>query len=98
MVRHIVFWKIHKDGTEDLRFKSFIKFTEMVENLKTVIPEIVEARTGYNKIDGEYHICIESLFNSWEDLNTYSVHPDHIKVRKFMDSIKYDKTVFDYEF
>lgn len=54
---------------------------------------------GYNVNEGDvFHVCIDSVFDSLEDLNTYIDHPEHQKVRAFMNEVSYDKTVFDYEF
>lgn len=99
MIKHIVFWKINKDGTDKDRKRTVERFREKTEHLKTIIPQIREASVGENVNSGNaFHVCIDSVFNSLEDLNIYINHPEHLKVREFMDSVSYDKTVFDYEF
>lgn len=99
MIKHIVFWKINKDGTALDRKKTIESFREKTEYLKTIIPQIREAAVGENVNPGDvFHICIDSVFDSLEDLDTYINHPEHLKVREFMDSVSYGKTVFDYEF
>lgn len=99
MIKHIVFWKIHQNGTESVRKETFHQFENMINDLSKVIPQIVEARVGYNfQADNNYHICIDAIFNSRADLDTYIKHPDHLKVRKFLDSCQFEKTIFDYEF
>ena len=66
---------------------------------RSIIPQIKSATVGYNVNEGDvFHVCIDSVFDSLEDLNTYIDHPEHQKVRAFMNEVSYDKTVFDYEF
>lgn len=99
MIKHIVFWKLHKDGTAQEREKTICEFREKTEYLKTIIPQIREARVGGNINSGDvFHVCIDSVFDSVQDLDTYINHPEHLKVREFMNSVSYDKAVFDYEF
>ena len=96
MVKHIVLWKILKDGSKEARMEKFRMFREKTEYLKTIIREIVEATVAYNINENEFDICIDSVFRSTEDLQTYILHPEHLKVRSFLDSIQYQNTVFDY--
>ena len=99
MVKHIVFWKINKGGTEEERKKNVEAFARKTAYLKLIIPQIREATVGYNVNEGDvFHDCIDSVFDSLEDLEIYINHPEHLKVREFMNSISYDKTVFDYYF
>lgn len=99
MIKHIVFWKINKDGTEEERKATVEAFRQKTEYLKTIIPQIKEATVGYNYNDGDvFHVCIDSVFENEEELDKYIYHPEHLKVREFMNSVSYDKTVFDYKF
>ncbi len=99
MIKHIVFWKIHKDGTNEERMASIEKFRNMTEYLKTIIPELQEATVAANLNEGDvFHVCIDSVFRSVEEMNTYVNHPEHQKVKAFISNISYDKVSFDYEF
>ena len=97
MIKHIVFWKINKDGTDSDRRATVEAFRKKTEYLQTIIPQIKSATVGYNVNEGDvFHVCIDSVFDSLDDLNTYIDHPEHQKVRVFMNEVSYDKTVFDY--
>lgn len=99
MIKHIVFWKILKDGSAQERQEAIETFRQKTEYLKTIIPEIQEATVGSNVNEGDvFHVCIDSTFRSLEELDAYINHPEHLKVREYMNSISYDKVVFDYEF
>ena len=98
MIKHIVFWKIHKNGTPEQKQASIQAFREKTQYLQTIIPEIREATVGANVNPDGFDVCIDSVFDNLEDLETYIQHPEHLKVRAFLDGIQYEKTVFDYEF
>lgn len=99
MIKHIVFWKINKDGSDADRRATVEAFRQKTAYLQTIIPQIQSATVGYNVNEGDvFHVCIDSVFASLEDLNIYINHPEHLKVRTFMNDVSYDKTVFDYEF
>lgn len=99
MIKHIVFWKILKDGTAEERLQAAEIFRRKTEYLKTIIPQIQEATVGINVNEGDvFHVCIDSTFRSLDELNAYINHPEHLKVREYMNTISFDKTVFDYEF
>ena len=99
MIKHIVFWKINRDGTAEERQATVEAFRQKTAYLKSIIPEIREATVGANMNKGDvFHVCIDSVFEDVDQLNTYINHPEHLKVREFMNSVSYDKTVFDYEF
>lgn len=97
MVKHIVFWKIC--GAVEERERCIEEFRRKTLSLQAIIPQIKSAVIGANICaDSGYHVCIDSVFTSREDLEVYIDHPEHLKVREFMDENTYDKTVFDYEF
>lgn len=99
MIKHIVFWKIDKGGTQEDRLAKVEAFRQKTAYLQTIIPQIRSAHVGWNVNQGDvFHVCIDSVFDSLEDLEAYIQHPEHLKVRAFMNEISYDKTVFDYEF
>ena len=99
MIKHIVMWKILKDGTAEERLAACREFAEKTAYLQSIIPEIKEAKVGWNVNDGDvFHICIDSVFENLDDLNTYINNPEHMKVRTWLNSILYDKAVMDYEF
>ena len=48
MIKHIVFWKIHKGGTQKERQQTIDAFRSKTNYLKTVIPQIRQATVGSN--------------------------------------------------
>lgn len=99
MLKHIVFWKINQDGTLEDRQATANTFRQKTAFLQTIIPQIKEAVVGFNINEGDgFHVCIDSVFESVADLELYINHPEHLKVREYMNSVSYDKTVFDYHY
>ncbi|MEG2652607.1 MAG: Dabb family protein [Ruthenibacterium sp.] len=98
MLKHIVFWKINENGTRQERLATAEAFRQKTEYLKTILPQIKEAAVGFNIVEGDvFHVCIDSLFENEAALQAYLCHPEHLKVRAFMNTVSYDKAVFDYE-
>ena len=98
MIKHIVFWKVAPLEDREQRKKVCDTFREKTANLKKIIPQIREAAVGCNYNDDGFHICIDSVFDSKEGLQQYIDHPEHLKVREWLNSVTCDKTVFDYEY
>ncbi len=99
VIKHIVFWKVTPPGDRRAHEEVYREFKQKTENLKRIIPEIVEATVGFNYVEGDvFNICIDSLFKSKADLETYINHPEHLKVRAYLNSVTHAKEIFDYEF
>ena len=97
MLKHIVAWKILKNGTQEERMEAAKVFKEKTEYLKTIIPEIKKAAVGFNIAEGDvFHVCIDSRFEDQESLERYLIHHEHLKVREYMNGIAFDKMIFDY--
>lgn len=99
MIKHIVLWKFSKDSTEEDRLAVAQAFREKVEYLGTIIPEIKSATVGWNLSSGDvYHVILDSVFEDAESLDRYINHPEHLKVRAFINGATSERTVFDYKF
>jgi hypothetical protein len=88
-------WKI-KDGFNKDEIYEQIK--EKVLSLKEFIPEIKHIEVGRNITASinAYDVVLYSEFDSKEDLDTYLVHPEHVKVADFIKTVISDRKVVDY--
>lgn len=70
-----------------------------LENLKNLIPEIVQIEVGINMISSTaaFDIVLYSLFVTEKELTDYQNHPEHIKVVDFVKEIVSERCVVDYE-
>ena len=95
MIRHIVFFKFKAEITEEQKNK-------LVEDLKTLkkkIPLIQRLEVGFDigKKPNSFDLALNTDFNTWEDVEKYSIHPDHITVVEFIKRICEGVCKVDYE-
>ncbi len=92
MIKHIVLWKINPGLDKQAVLEEFARRTEY---LKTIIPEIKEARVALSYA-GDFELCIDSVFENDQELQVYINNPEHLKTRAWLNSVTCDKTSFDY--
>ncbi len=99
MIRHIVFFRLAESAQGNTRLENARIIKEMLEALKSQIPQICSIEVGLNFNDGptSWDVALFSEFNSREDLNIYQEHPSHKKVAQFVASVRTDRAVVDYE-
>ncbi|MCW6071743.1 Dabb family protein [Clostridium botulinum] len=99
MIKHIVMWKLKEfaEGKSKLENANIIKIN--LEDLKHRIDEVklIEVGVNINNSQQAYDVVLYSEFENLEDLNSYQNHPDHLKVREFINEVKEDRIVTDYE-
>lgn len=77
-VKHIVQFQLKEELTEEQRLPIMQAFKAGIEALPATIPTILEIRVGFNINPAEaWHICLESTFDTLEDVIAYGAHPAH---------------------
>lgn len=78
MVRHIVFFNFNDDATEAERSQ----LIDGLKGLKGKIDLIKELEVGTDIADTEksYDLALNTLFDSFEEVETYISHPVHVEV------------------
>mgnify|MGYP000288640750 FL=1 len=101
MIKHIVMWRVKDETKYGSKEEALRQAKEKLEALKSKISEIVflEAGINYNTTEAAYDLVLYSEFKTDEDLQTYQVHPEHLKVVEFMKEIVVpnSRVVVDYE-
>ncbi|WP_434284117.1 Dabb family protein [Clostridium botulinum] len=99
MIKHIIMWKLKEfaEGKSKLENANIIKIN--LEDLKHRIDEVklIEVGVNINNSQQAYDVVLYSEFENLEDLNLYQNHPDHVKVGEFINKVKEDRIVTDYE-
>lgn len=97
MIKHIVFWNIA--GEESVKAKNIEILKSMLEELRDKIAVIKDFEVGldFNRADTAFDVALYSSFGSKEDLDTYQVHPEHLKVVEFVKSVATKRAVVDYQ-
>jgi hypothetical protein len=92
MVTHIVLWKLH-DRTELEAVRGQLEsLTERVPGINTLAVGCPTDPSG-PMVD----ISLYTEFATWEDLENYKVHPEHVKVAGFLKERVSERHVSDYE-
>lgn len=94
MVRHIVIWKIKETTTrEDL-----LDLKKRSEALRD-IPGLVSLEFEIDPVEGSNaQICLNAVYNTKEDLDSYKVHPIHVEFGTHLRPLVADRSAFDYNF
>jgi Stress responsive A/B Barrel Domain len=97
MIEHIVLIRWKEEASQEAKDNAI---TEL-RNLKGKIPDIVEVTSGINfseRAKGYTHGLV-FRFKDKAAVGAYLAHPDHQHVvQKFLNPIREDTLVFDYEF
>lgn len=99
MVKHIVMWKLKETARGVSKEQNAKELKSILEDLKNKIDAIREIEVGidFNGSEAAYDVVLYSVFDSKEDLQTYQKHPDHVKVVGFVNEIRKERVVVDYE-
>ena len=78
MIKHIVLFQLRQDISAETRSAVMHTFKQAIEALPHSIPCIRQIHVGFNVNPAEkWDVCLESTFDSMEDLDTYAQHPLH---------------------
>lgn len=96
MIKHIVLFQF-KNGKKNSTDLELIK--KSLEDLVNFIPELKSIEVGINSNPKEmFDLALTTEFESWEDLNSYVVHPEHQKVSTLIRAALDQRACVDYEF
>ncbi|GAA0081629.1 MULTISPECIES: Dabb family protein [Clostridium] len=99
MIKHIVMWKLKEfvEGKSKLENANILKTSlEDLQN-KIDVLKLIEVGVNINDSKQAYDVVLYSEFENLEDLNLYQNHPDHLKVGEFINKVKEERIVTDYE-
>ncbi len=99
MVRHIVMFEFQKEAEGKSALQNAVIARDRLYALVDKIPVIRRMEIGIN--DGEadetnYTLCLTVDFDNFDDLQTYSLHPDHLEVGAFIGRVRLSRACVDY--
>lgn len=100
MIRHIVMFKFKEEAEGRTKAENIAITKAMLEALPAKIDLIRASSVTVNSPDADesnYDLCLISDFDSFEDLATYIVHPDHKAVGAFMRPVRLERACVDFE-
>lgn len=99
MVKHIVLFQLKETLSPEEKLKVANDFKTAIEALPATIPYMRKVFVGLNINSAEkWDICLESEFDSMEDVNAYAVHPDHKAASAGLKDCRQDRACVDFEF
>jgi len=92
-------WKLKDSARGTSKDQNALELKSVLEDLKNKISVIKQIEVGinFNKSSAAYDVVLYSEFDSLQDLQAYQKHPDHVKVVDFVNEIRDDRAVVDYE-
>ena len=98
MVKHIVMFKLKETLSAEEKMDVMNRFKTAIEALPATIDVIRKVFVGLNINGAEtWDICLESEFDTLEDVKAYAVHPDHVAAAGILKDAKLDRACVDYE-
>lgn len=99
MINHVVLFKL-KDFPAVEKENVLLELKGMLENLKDKISEVKYLEVGLNfeVLAKSHDIVLLSHFESFEDLNKYRTHPEHLKVLAKIGETTVSRAAVDYVF
>lgn len=99
MIKHIVMWRFHDFANGNSKNENARILKEMLLSLPGKITQIREMNVGINvdQTEAASDVVLYSEFDSLEDLRIYQKHHEHQKVVEFLNKVRSEKRVVDYE-
>lgn len=99
MVKHIVLFKLKESLTAESKKEIANRFKNAIEALPTSIPFIRKVFVGININTSEtWDICLESEFETLDDVKAYAIHPAHVAAAGILKDAKAGRACCDYKF
>jgi hypothetical protein len=95
MLTHIVVWKYRSDVEQEVREEH----VKLLRHLASIIPEVESLSVGFDTLHlaRSYDTGLVVSFRDRAALDSYSVHPEHIKVAELGRSISEHVASVDFE-
>ena len=98
MVKHIVMFKLKETLSKEEKMVVMNDFKTAIEALPAEISVIRKVFVGLNINESEaWDICLESEFDTLDDVKAYAVHPAHVAAAGILKDAKQDRACVDYE-
>ena len=99
MVKHIVLFKLKETLSKEEKNEVMNRFKDAIEALPAKIEVIRKVFVGLNMNEAEaWDICLESEFETLDDVKFYAAHPEHIAAAGILKDAKQDRACVDYEY
>lgn len=100
MINHVVLFKLKKYESHSEKQNVISQIEDALLGLSGIIRELKHIEVGVNyELDAKsYDICLITHFDSVEALDSYRVHPEHVKVAELIGQHAVERAAVDFEF
>ena len=101
MIKHIVMWNFKDEAEGNSKETNKQTAKKILLNLVGVVPGIQKLEVGLKEATSpadNNDVVLVSEFKTWADLQSYAIHPEHLKVGTFIKSVASSRAAVDYEF
>ena len=98
MVRHIVMWKLR--GPSDAERRAQANEVQLaLLGLVGKIPGMTSLEVGIGSASSEQQsdVVLCTTHDSWQALEAYQDHPEHVRVAKLIGELRVERRVVDFE-
>ena len=97
MIRHIVMWRVSGESPEVNR-ASRLLVKRSFEGLRGRIPGMIHLEVGMDSsaVDYACDVVLVTEFESQQALDAYASHPEHLRVRQQLGSLRTARFQVDY--
>lgn len=98
MIKHIVLWRFKDEANGRTKAENLKQATSFLEELPGMIREIdsFEVARNIEPSADAADLALYSTFATVQDLRTYQAHPEHRRVVAFLEEVRAEKRVIDY--
>lgn len=84
---------------EENKQENILKVKELLEALDSTVDVLnsMEVGINFNPTERAFDMSIYTKFDTKENLHSYAVHPEHLKVLEFIKAVTVETKVVDYE-
>ena len=100
MINHVVLFKLKKYDSESEKQDVIGSIEDALLSLKDKITELkhIEVGVNYELAAKSYDICLITHFEGIQQLDSYRIHPEHIKVAELIGQHAVERAAVDFEF
>jgi len=101
MIRHIVLWKLDNSYSTEEKAEIKKQLNSKLLHLNGKIDQLSYLEVSFNSEianQTNFDIMLDSAFESMENLQIYQEHPEHVKVRDYIKTLKLNRAAIDYEY
>ena len=94
MIVHIVMFKFNEENKDENLLIVKNRLEELVSKIPTL--KSIEVGVDFNQSERAFDLSLYSTFDTKDDLKTYAIHPEHLKVVELIKSVTTESKVVDY--